>query len=280
MMFILQTSIICQITIILPVSRPVLSFVNNPQLQIQYVTATAHTKARNTLASTQHTHTHPRLTGLCLGLPRWAGTRKVKPIWILLKQETVSGSGISQAICKCAHRSRQITMPAPHHSVFYRPDALPVSQPTVSKHWRHLHKHLKNISNAVVLIQYLFYKSNQSNPTLMEGDQQSTANLNNENNARETGAQLLKWSNMMSTVNMTHPKWPHPLNAFSKHVSWGCISFYGQNHDPKLIKVLIAVLYSNSHHPFGCLAIIHHWLMSPTERHTADKISQYVTTIH
>ena len=29
------------------------------------------------------------------------------------------GSGISWAICKSAHRSRQITMPAPHHSVFY-----------------------------------------------------------------------------------------------------------------------------------------------------------------
>ena len=43
----------------------------------------------------------------------------------LLKQETVSGSGISWAICKSAPRSRQITMPAPHHSVFYRPDALP-----------------------------------------------------------------------------------------------------------------------------------------------------------
>ena len=54
---------------------------------------------------------------LCPGLPRWAGTRKVKPIWILLKQETVSGSGISWAICKSAPRSRQITMPAPHHSV-------------------------------------------------------------------------------------------------------------------------------------------------------------------
>jgi len=26
------------------------------------------------------------------------------------------------------------TMPAPHHSVFYRPDALPVAQPTASKH--------------------------------------------------------------------------------------------------------------------------------------------------
>ena len=30
-----------------------------------------------------------------------------------------------------------ITRPAPHHSVFYRPDALPAAQPTASKHWRH-----------------------------------------------------------------------------------------------------------------------------------------------
>ena len=54
-----------------------------------------------------NTHTHTRLTALCLGLPGWAGTRKVKPIWILLKQETVSGSGISWAICKSAPRSRE-----------------------------------------------------------------------------------------------------------------------------------------------------------------------------
>jgi len=51
-------------------------------------------------------------------LPEWSGTRKVKPILILLKQETVSGSGISWAMCKSAPRSRQITMPAPHRSVF------------------------------------------------------------------------------------------------------------------------------------------------------------------
>ena len=38
---------------------------------------------------------------------RKAGTRKVKPIWILLEQETVSGSGISWAICKSTHRSRK-----------------------------------------------------------------------------------------------------------------------------------------------------------------------------
>ena len=88
----------------------------------------------------QHTHTHSRLTALCPGLPGWASTRtstrKVKPIWILLKQETASGSGISWAICKSAPRSRQITTPAPHHSDFYRPDAFPAAQPTASKHWR------------------------------------------------------------------------------------------------------------------------------------------------
>ena len=64
------------------------------------------------------THTHIRLTALCPGLPRWASSRKVKPIWILLKQETVSGSGISWAVCKSAPRSRQTTTPAPHYSVF------------------------------------------------------------------------------------------------------------------------------------------------------------------
>ena len=37
--------------------------------------------------------------------------------WISLK--TVSGSGISWAICKSAPRSIQITTPAPHHSVFF-----------------------------------------------------------------------------------------------------------------------------------------------------------------
>ena len=49
----------------------------------------------------------------------------------------MSGSGISWAICKPARRSREITTPAPHYSsVNYRPDALPTTQPTASKHWR------------------------------------------------------------------------------------------------------------------------------------------------
>ena len=62
------------------------------------------------------------------GTTRVSRYQKWKTIWILLKQETVSCSGISWAICKSAPHSRQITTPAPHHSVFYRPDALPATQ--------------------------------------------------------------------------------------------------------------------------------------------------------
>ena len=76
-------------------------------------------------------HTHTRLTALCSRLPGWAGTRKPKVIWILLKQETVSDSGISWAICKSAPRSRQITTPAPHHSVFLQAGC-PSCRPTNS----------------------------------------------------------------------------------------------------------------------------------------------------
>ena len=93
------------------------------------------------LSMLSNTHTHTHLTALCPGqpLPGSSGTRKVKPVWILLKQETVRGSVISWTICKPAPRSRQITMPSPHHSVFYRPDAIPAAQPTASKSWRQQH---------------------------------------------------------------------------------------------------------------------------------------------
>ena len=77
-------------------------------------------------------YTHP-FNGFFPGLPRWIGTRKVKPIWILLKQETVSGSG--WAVCKSAPRSRPDHASTPPLS-FYRPDALPATQLTASKHWR------------------------------------------------------------------------------------------------------------------------------------------------
>jgi len=60
-----------------------------------------------------HTHTHIHFTAVwILSGITWVGC------WILLKQETVSVSGISWTISKLPPRSRQMTMPAPHHSVF------------------------------------------------------------------------------------------------------------------------------------------------------------------
>ena len=73
----------------------------------------------------------------------------------------MSGSGISGALCKSAPCSRQTTTPAPHHSVFYRLDALPATQPTASKHWRqtsyiHTHTHPFNgpMSGTTQVSQY------------------------------------------------------------------------------------------------------------------------------
>ena len=94
---------------------------------------TVERKQRARACTHTYTHTHTRLTALCPGPPRWAGTSKVKPIWILLKQETVSGSGISWAVCKSAPRSRQIFMPAPHHSVFFT-GRMPFLPPNQQRH--------------------------------------------------------------------------------------------------------------------------------------------------
>ena len=78
-------------------------------------------------------HTHPFYRPLHF-VQDYPGEPVPKPIWILLKQDTVSGSSISWAIYKFPPHHRLITIPAPHHSVFYRPDALPVTKPTASNH--------------------------------------------------------------------------------------------------------------------------------------------------
>ena len=55
-----------------------------------------------------HTYTHP-FNGPFYGSTQVSQYQKGKPIWILLKQETVSGSGISWAICKSALHSQFFT---------------------------------------------------------------------------------------------------------------------------------------------------------------------------
>jgi len=81
-----------------------------------------------------HTHTHAHsFYGPLDFVQDYPGEPVPEPIWILLKQETVSCSGISWTICKSAPCPRKI-MPAPHHSVFCRPDTLPAAHPAASKH--------------------------------------------------------------------------------------------------------------------------------------------------
>jgi len=79
-------------------------------------------------------HTHIRLMALCPGLPGWAGTKKVKPIWILLKQETVrQRMAVESAVCTSLQTDNHASTPL---LSVYRLDALPAAQPTASKHWR------------------------------------------------------------------------------------------------------------------------------------------------
>ena len=74
------------------------------------------------------TYIHP-FNGPLSGTARVSWYQKGKSIWILLKLEAVSGRGISWAMCKSAPRSRQITMPAPHHLFFTgQMPFLPVNQ--------------------------------------------------------------------------------------------------------------------------------------------------------
>ena len=78
-------------------------------------------------------HTHP-FNGPFSGTTRVSRYQKGKTNLDFTEARDNECSGISWAICKSAPCSRQTTTPAPHHSVFYRPDALPAAQPTASKH--------------------------------------------------------------------------------------------------------------------------------------------------
>ena len=95
-------------------------FISSPSKSALYGVVTLQTTSKSINKNLLwHTHTHTRLTAFCPGLPRWTGIRKEKPILILLKQETVSGSGIHWVICKSAPCSRQITTPVPHYTQFF-----------------------------------------------------------------------------------------------------------------------------------------------------------------
>jgi len=75
-----------------------------------------------------YTHTHT-LNGPFSGTTWVSQYQKGKTSLDLLKQETVSDSGISWTVCQSAPRSRHNYA----SSVFYRLGALPAAQPIASK---------------------------------------------------------------------------------------------------------------------------------------------------
>ena len=94
-----------------------------------------HTNTMNLTVTHMHTHTHPFNSPLS-GTTWVSQYQKSKTNLDLLEQETVSGSGISWAICKSTspQADNHASTPRSHHSVFYRPDALSATQPTASNH--------------------------------------------------------------------------------------------------------------------------------------------------
>ena len=83
-----------------------------------------------------HTHTHTHLfNGPFSGTIQVSRYQNGKTNLDFSEARNSEWQGISWAIHKAVPAYRQITTPAPHHSVFYRPDALPAAQPTASKHY-------------------------------------------------------------------------------------------------------------------------------------------------
>ena len=86
----------------------------------------------------QEQRTHTRLTALLSGTTRVSRYHKGKTSLDFTEARDSEWQWHQLGIIsKSAPRTRQITMTAPRHSVFYRPDALPAAQPTASKHCRH-----------------------------------------------------------------------------------------------------------------------------------------------
>jgi len=112
-------------------SNPLNTFPLVPQIWLRLTTVSIYKLHLHVLThllylnTSDITHTHTQLfycsSGISLGFPGWAGTRKVKTRKVktnldFLEQELVSGSGICWAICKSAPHPRQ---PRQHPTTHY-----------------------------------------------------------------------------------------------------------------------------------------------------------------
>jgi len=93
-----------------------------------------------------------QLSGLCPGLPRWAGTRTNLDFTEARDSEWQWHQPSHMQICILSQTDNHAST---HHSVFYRPDAFPATQQTVSKHWR---KSLWPTVHLIIIIVFIIRK--------------------------------------------------------------------------------------------------------------------------
>ena len=80
-----------------------------------------------------HTHTHNRFMALFPGPPGWASA--TTELLDFMAQRKINGGRHTDHPARL-HSIWTNQCPPPPSPIFYRPDALPATQPTVSKHWR------------------------------------------------------------------------------------------------------------------------------------------------
>jgi len=90
-------------------------------------------KNKNNPKISRHTNHHNRFTALFRGPPEWASTRR-ELLDFMLQGKINSGRHTDHPAGRhCIQTNQCPPLPSP---IFCRSDALPVAQPTMSKHWR------------------------------------------------------------------------------------------------------------------------------------------------
>jgi len=91
-----------------------------------------HVKALHAMLTTYYYHIH--FTTLFPGPPGWADARKL--LDFMVQGQINRGRHTDHPAGRHSIRTKQC--PPPPSPIFYRPDALPAAQPTLSSHWRQL----------------------------------------------------------------------------------------------------------------------------------------------
>ena len=91
--------------------------------------------ATSAIATRNYTHTHP-FNGPLSGTTRVSQYQKGKTNLDFTEARDSEWQWHQLGHMQVCTVLPTDTTPAHHHSVFYRPDALPATQPTASKHWR------------------------------------------------------------------------------------------------------------------------------------------------